>query len=265
MIDGITSTYNNSPRYATESNDALDKDAFLKLMIAQLQNQDILEPLDGTDYSAQLAQFSSLEQMQNMNDTLNMSLDANYLLTQSVNNTMTASMIGSDVKIAGDTLTYEGQDQVTIGYDLIAPAHELKVTIEDKNGVTVKTFDDLELEAGQYKLSWDFIDDNGANVAVGDYTVKIEAKTLGLKPMEVAQYFTGQIEAVRFSPDGTALVVNGVEYNLSDVFEVIGSGQVTTVEGNGESSSEDVNENETQPSQNSFIKPPNPYDKSRFV
>ena len=224
MIDGVNSTSNNGVEYTTKSNSDLDKDAFLKLMLAQLQNQDPLEPLDGTDYSAQLAQFSSLEQMQNINDTLNMSLDANYLLTQSINNTMTAGMIGQEVKIAGDTIKNEGQDEAVIGYDLLADAQEIKINIYDSNNVLVKTYEDLDTDAGQYKLSWDFTDDNGNDVSVGDYRVEIEAKTLGLKEMEVPQYLVGKIGAVRFSADNTTIVVNDIEYDISEVFEVIGSG-----------------------------------------
>lgn len=218
-VDSITST--NSATYSSTSTSDLDKDAFLKLMIAQLQNQDPLDPLDGTDYSAQLAQFSSLEQLQNINDSLNMSLDANYLLTQSINNTMTAGLIGKEVKIAGDSVTFEGQDQTTIGYDLIAPAHEMEINIYDENNQLIKTFSDLDLEAGQYKLNWDFTDNNGNKVSVGDYRVEIDATNLGLTSMEVAQYFVGKIEGVRYSVDGTSIVVNNLEYLVSDVFEVI--------------------------------------------
>ena len=221
MIDGIGSVSNKGVEYATNSNSELDKDAFLKLMIAQLQNQDPLEPLDGTDYSAQLAQFSSLEQMQNINDTLNMSLDANYLLTQSVTNTMTAGLIGKEAKIAGNTVKYEGQDSTTIGYDLIAPAHEIEIKIKDQYGVVKKTFSDLEKDAGQYKLNWDFTDDAGNPVSVGDYRVEITAKSQSLQPMEVAQYFVGVIDGVRYSSNGTTIVVNDLEYLVSDVFEIV--------------------------------------------
>ncbi len=229
MIDGVSTALNTSVEYATNSKSDLDKDSFLKLMIAQLQNQDPLEPMDGSDYSAQLAQFSSLEQLQNINDSLNMSLDANYLLTQSITNTMTAGLIGKEVKIAGDTVKYEGQDETIIGYNLIAPAHEVEINIYDSNNVKVKTFDDLELEAGQYKLNWDFTDNDGNKVNVGDYRVEIKAKNLGLTPMEVAQYFVGIIDGVRFSPNGTSLVVNDLEYSISDVFEVLEGSQSSNV------------------------------------
>ncbi len=221
MVDGINTTTDNSVAYATQSNGDLGKDAFLKLMIAQLQNQNPLEPLDGTDYSAQLAQFSSLEQMQNINETLKLSLDANYLLTQSINSTMTAGLIGKEVKIAGDSVTFEGQDETTIGYDLMAPAQEISINILDSNGKVVKTFDDIDTETGQHKLSWDFIDNNGTKVSAGDYTIEIKAKTLGLDDMEVAQYFVGTIDGVRYSANGTSILVNDLEYLVSDVFEVV--------------------------------------------
>ena len=223
MVDNISSTNNSNVQYATKSNSEMDKDAFLKLMIAQLQNQDPLEPLDGTDYSAQLAQFSSLEQMQNINDTLNMSLDANYLLTQSITNTMTAGLIGKEAKIAGDTVKFEGQDTTIIGYELPAPADSIVVNVYDSNGAKVKTFSDLDTDAGQYKLNWDFTDDMGNKVSVGEYRVEIEARTRSLQPMEVAQYFVGIIDGVRYSANGTSIVINNLEYQVSDVFEIVQS------------------------------------------
>lgn len=223
MVENVGTTSNSNVQFATQSNSDLDKDAFLKLMIAQLQNQDPLEPLDGTDYSAQLAQFSSLEQLSNINDSLNMSLDANYLLTQSINNTMTAGLIGKEVKIAGDTVKYEGQDETTIGYDLTARAHSVDVNIYDSSNRLIKSFSDLDTSAGQYKLSWDFTDNEGNTVSAGDYRVEVKAKNLNVEPMEVAQYFVGAIGGVRFSASGTSILVNGLEYAISEVFEVIGS------------------------------------------
>lgn len=221
MVDGITSAETNGVEYATKKKSDLDKDAFLKLMIAQLQNQDPLEPLDGTDYSAQLAQFSSLEQMQNINETLNRSLDANYLLSQSVNNTMTANLIGKEVKIAGDTVNYEGQASTTIGYDLMADAQEVTIQIKDKNGAPIKTFENVNTDMGQHKLSWDFTDDEGNKVSGGDYTIEITGKSLGLNDMEIAQYFVGKIDGVRYSSNGTSIVVNDLEYQVSEIFEVV--------------------------------------------
>ena len=230
MIDGIstkasTAATTSTAEYATESNSALDKDAFLQLMIAQMKNQDPLEPMDGSDYSAQLAQFSSLEQLKNINDSLNNSIDANYLLTQSVNNTMTATLIGKNAKIAGDTINYAGQDKTTFGYELPANAGDLKVVVKNSSGGVVKEFNDLEKTEGIYKLDWDFTDNNGNKVTEGDYTFELTATTLNDEDITVAQYLIGTIDGVRFGSSGTTLLINDQEYLVSDVFEILDNQQ----------------------------------------
>lgn len=237
MVDQVSTTTATTAQFATQSKSAMDKDAFLKLMIAQLKNQDPLEPMDSTDYSAQLAQFSSLEQLQNINDNLNTSIDANYLLTQSINNTMTATLIGKDVKIATNTIKYNGQESTAIGYELPVQASEVKIKIYDSTGNLVKTFDDVEKDKGEFKVSWDFTDDDGKKLRTGDYTVKIEAQGMDKEPMEVAQYIVGKIGGVRFTGSGTALIINGIEYPISDVFEILESDSLAesnTNEDNGE-------------------------------
>lgn len=220
MIEGVSTTTTTTTT-ETQGKSSLGKDDFLKLMIAQLQNQDPLEPMDGSQYSAQLAQFSSLEQMKNMNDTLKMSLDANYLLTQSVTNSMTAGLVGKEVKVAVDKINYTGQDKTQIGYELLDNAGTLEVNIYTKDGVLIKTFDDLEKDAGQYKLDWDFTDNSGNKLSVGEYKVEVKAKNQNLKDMKVPQYLVGKISGVRFSQNGATLLVNGTEYKISDVFEVV--------------------------------------------
>jgi len=71
------------------ANQNLDKEAFLQLLVTQLKNQDPLSPMDNTEFVAQLAQFSSLEQLSNMNS----SLQSNALVTQSMNNSVMAELI----------------------------------------------------------------------------------------------------------------------------------------------------------------------------
>ena len=69
-LDKITGSYQSSDTEKTSKEDALGRDAFLTMLVAQLQNQDPLNPMDGTDFSAQLAQFSQLEQLINLNDSM---------------------------------------------------------------------------------------------------------------------------------------------------------------------------------------------------
>ena len=101
MVNGVQNNIYGTN--TTQGKSELGKDDFLKLMIEQMKNQDPLSPMEGTEFTAQLAQFSSLEQLSNMSDSLEQSINANYQLTQAVNNTMTAALIGKEVKLEGTT------------------------------------------------------------------------------------------------------------------------------------------------------------------
>ena len=102
----------------------LGKEDFLKLLMTQLQYQDPLNPMDNQDFMAELAQFSSLEQLQNVNSNL----QANFLLTQSLNNSLATNLIGKRV-IALGSQVYLGRDSgEEITFDLSAAAGSLTVS-----------------------------------------------------------------------------------------------------------------------------------------
>ena len=93
-----------SPTYATASSSTLGKDDFLKLLVEQLKNQDPMNPLDGTEFASQLAQFSSVEQLSNMNSNLEASVSTNQLITQSIKNSLATTIISKKIKTTKNTL-----------------------------------------------------------------------------------------------------------------------------------------------------------------
>ena len=93
------------------SNATMGETDFLQLMIEELKNQDPMNPMDGTQYASQLAQFSSLEQLTNLNNTMTQSVAANASLTQSVNNMMVSNLIGKETKLSGSDIQVNGQSQ----------------------------------------------------------------------------------------------------------------------------------------------------------
>ena len=136
---------------ATTSSSTLGKDDFLQLMITQMKYQDPLDPMDNTQYASQLAQFSSLEQMSNINTNLTTSLNAQYALNQSINNSMSASMIGKDVKVSSTDLTVtKDQKSIDFGYDLAANAKSSTLTITNSAGKVVKSVDLTEVAQGEH-------------------------------------------------------------------------------------------------------------------
>lgn len=220
MIDGVYGIGSDPNLIQDAPSSVMGKDDFLNMLITQLKYQDPLDPMDGSQFAAQLAQFSSLEQLTNINDTLNYSIDANYYLTQSINNTLAATLIGRDVKLLRNDFQYSGQEQQTIGYNLTSNAVNVTVKIYNEGGALVKTIEDAPGASGENKLNWDFTDNDGNSVPEGKYTFEVEAIDGNDLTVSAEKFVLGPIEGVKFTSDGTVLVVNGAEYYLSDILEL---------------------------------------------
>ncbi|HVP39530.1 MAG TPA: flagellar hook capping FlgD N-terminal domain-containing protein, partial [Candidatus Saccharimonadales bacterium] len=140
---GLTSTLTGT------GSTTLGKDDFLKLLTAQLQHQDPLQPMDNTAFVAQLAQFSSLEQLQNMNS----SLSTDILLNQSVNNSLATGLIGRNIVAKGDQITLAAGGTADLSFNLSAAA-DAKITVVDSSGKTVATLTPGHLGAGDQTVTW---------------------------------------------------------------------------------------------------------------
>lgn len=221
MVDGIGAATGNQNTPAVKGKSQLGKDDFLKLMMAQMKYQDPMNPMDGTAFSAQLAQFSSLEQLTNINTSLTQSINANLMLAESVNNTMSATLIGKEVKLNSTTIQKSGQDAANIGYTLSGDAVSVKISIYNESGMLVKTIEDASTDKGDNKLSWDFTDNQGNNLPDGNYTFSVEAEGANGNLMDVTHFLYGQIAGVKFTTEGTKLLVNNSEYLLSDILEIV--------------------------------------------
>lgn len=219
----VTSTSTTTSATATTQG-TLGKDDFLKLMISQLKYQDPMSPMDGTQFASQLAQFSSLEQLTNLNTNVENSVNANYVLTQSINNTMSATLIGKDVKLNGANVTSSGQTNIQLGYNLPSDAVSATLNVYDSNGNIVKTINNVPTTSGDHKLSWDFTDNNGNKVPVGTYTFSVTALDTSKANMTATYFKYGTIDGIKFSDSGSQLMIDGAAYSLSDIAEIVNPG-----------------------------------------
>ena len=160
---------------SSSSKTVLGKDDFLKLFLAQLRNQDPMNPMKGTEVATQLAQFSSVEQLSNINTNLTKSLDMSSLLSQSISNALSATLVGKEVKATGDSFMFNGSTEVRLGYTLPSKAENVEVTIVDANGTPVRTFKDPGIEKGDTTFTWDGKNDDGQALSQGKYTFKVNA------------------------------------------------------------------------------------------
>jgi flagellar basal-body rod modification protein FlgD len=221
MITGNLNSVGSTVNSTRNNKNVMGKDDFLKLMLTQMKNQDPLNPMESAEFAAQLAQFTSVEQLMNLNDSMKTSLDANYLLSQSINNTLAATLIGKDVKLDTTEFRYTGQDEQVLGYNLSTNAKTVTIKIYNESGALVKTITNVSGNAGDNKVSWDFTDNTGEKVSHGKYRFEVTATDYNGNVVNTESFLFGQIDGVRFTELGTKLIVNGIEFNLSDIKEIL--------------------------------------------
>ena len=216
QISSTTSTTTSTQSSTGASRGTLGKDDFLKLLITQLQNQDPLSPMDNTEFIAQMAQFSSLEQMQN----LNASFEESMLLTQSLNNATAAGFIGRNVRASGDAVELGSGGSVELGYFLPTEAETVTLTVMDDQNRLVRTLVADGTAAGAHRLDWDGTDSDGSRVAAGSYTFSVSAQDADGNDVNATSVVTGLVEGVTYKNGSAYLLVDGREVSLSEVLEV---------------------------------------------
>jgi flagellar basal-body rod modification protein FlgD len=224
MGSSVSSVVGGNAAAATTSSgtqSVVSKDAFLKMLTTQLKYQDPLNPMQGTEFATQLAQFSSVEQLYNMNTTLTASVDANSLLTQSITNSLSTTLIGKSVRATGSSFAYGGSGDQKFGYNLGSAAAKVTVKVYDEKGNLVRTMKANTLSAGDNTVTWDGKDDNGATAKGGTYSFLVEARDIDNKSISSSSFTYGTISSVRFKSTGTYFTVNGKEVSLSDVLEIL--------------------------------------------
>lgn len=202
----------------TNSGDVMGKEQFLELLVAQLQNQDPLNPQDPTEFTSQLAQYSQVEQLMNMNTNI----ESMAGMTRDMEQMSAMGMIGSDVMVGTSTFNLNGSDDVTLGYNLNTTAAEGKLHILNSQGRTVRTFDLSELQAGEHSLTWDGKDTSGATLPAGNYQMSVVTLDADEKRVEAQPLVRTRVTGVDLDPSGHRLVTEAGDYSLAKVLTVLG-------------------------------------------
>ncbi len=189
----------------------LGKDEFLKMLLAQLKNQDPLQPMQGTEFAAQLAQFSSLEQLSNLTSEIkNQSLSMTTMA-----HAQAVGMIGKDVILSDSSSLVADGKPLEVIYALDKDAQSVTVSISDKDGKLVKTISAAEQKAGQNSITWNM----GADTK-GDYTFQVVAKDIDGNEVVAKPLSQGTVTAVQFKQNEIYVVVNGQELPFSSVTSI---------------------------------------------
>jgi flagellar basal-body rod modification protein FlgD len=202
-------------------NNQLDKDAFLKLMLTQMKNQDPTNPMPSHEMAAQLAQFTSLEQLNNIHTTLESMKNA----ASPNSNYQALAFIGK--KVSGDSAKVTraaGDTKHVFSFDLMGDAAKMKVTIKDASGTVVRKLEFPAMKKGQNTAEWNGLTDAGAPARSGEYKIVIEAQGANGGKVYAKTAFEGRITGLNYSPEGPVLLVGKQSVKLSDVKKIEDAG-----------------------------------------
>jgi flagellar basal-body rod modification protein FlgD len=229
-IDGGQPAEQSSPLGASQG--TLDKEAFLKLLVAQLSNQDPLSPMQGTEFVTQLAQFSSVEQQ----ITQSSKLDLISLQLRGLASNEATALVGKTVTVAGDnTVSWDGTNLTGNKVSLVKAESDVTVNVRDAEGNIVSTKEYDNLAAGPLPDTfWDG-QANGNPAKNGTYTVEVVGKDG--KPLEIESRVTSVVNQVSFEKGYPELILaNGMKVAVSELISVgvgPGGGTYTIPGGSG--------------------------------
>jgi flagellar basal-body rod modification protein FlgD len=188
---------------------------FLKLLIAQIQNQDPMAPMDASTMTSQMSQLNMVSSMGDMNKSMTAMLSQ----MQSVNFMNQAAVIGRSPVVAGSGIAFDGATPVVLGANTLNTLTDAVATIKDAGGNTVNSMNMGKLDEGMSNFTWDGKDADGKTMPAGMYYLSISASnTTGGKEVPTS-YVASPVMAVSKGSNGEALLtlLDGRKINASEI------------------------------------------------
>lgn len=206
----------NSRAEQYNKNTALGKDDFLKLLVTQLRYQDPLNPMNSTEFTAQLAQFSALEQQKNTNTNLEKLLSKQDLLTQ----VSLSGLMGKDVLAFSNEVFVEDAKAMDLSFELPQDVKSTTVTITDQSGRLVRTLVVSGGKKGLNSVTWDGKNSSGAPVAQGKYYFTVSGTLTDKSTVAGQPCAKGKVEEIGYEQGIPYLYVGGRKIALGQVVKI---------------------------------------------
>jgi flagellar basal-body rod modification protein FlgD len=196
----------------------LGKDEFLKLLVAQLRNQDPANPSRPEEFATQLAQFSTLEQLIQVNATLSGQAEANGAMALALSNSAAVGVLGKTVLAAGDRVDVTGakSDRVTVGVG--GSGGVATLTLYDESGKEVGSREVGAIGAGRQEIE---LGSAAEGLPPGRYRYEVTVKDADANAVRVQTFTRAVVDGLRYGPRGPSLTSHGLEIPLADVVEII--------------------------------------------
>ncbi len=212
-VQGITDGYGPVVGEASRDYSEVSKIDFMTLLVAQIQNQDPMSPMDNSEFTSQITQFTMLEEM----ESLNSKMDDSILVGQSINNTNMLALVGHDVTVAGDQ-TWVSDGEVSENVILTEAPGTATVEVSDSDGNVVATYE-KGISTGMSDVTWDGLLEDGSEAPDGDYTLSVSVIN-GEADIPFTTLMTGAVDGLRYDNNVAIVTVGGSEYYVSEIYKV---------------------------------------------
>jgi len=209
------------PEPEVPTDDAMGRDTFLKLLTTQMQNQDPTNPMKNEEFVAQLAQFSSLEQLMGLQSVM----EGVYVGVMSMNNASMAALVGSEVVAVGDQVRIEGGEAVDLHFDAASDIDAGTITITDEDGKVVQTIDVGAQDEGEFTVTWDGTDTDGGVVDDGLYTFHMTGADG--EELDVQSQVVGTVTEMDYSSGVPQPSVEGVVVGIDAILKLTAAGEAS--------------------------------------
>ncbi len=237
--DGFTA---DKMRNGNKKRNEMGKDDFLKLMTAQMRNQDPIHPLKNEEMAAQLAQFSALEQMLNVNQNLE-----KMMQQQKPNdNILAASLIGKSVVTESNKFLYEKGKEQTIKFDLPKEAKVTSVSIVDAKGEIMRELELGSMKKGPQAIKWDGKLKSGAEAQKGEYSFRVTATDENEVPIQVKTSTAGLVTGVVFEGGKPMLIVGDAKIPFDTVNRIENTTEAVTPKSADKMTAKDLTKNSAE-------------------
>ncbi len=215
IIDAVNAANSAGSSSSTTSSAAEMSDRFMTLFLAQLQNQDPLNPMENAEMTSQLAQMNMVSGLETLNESMQ-TLLGSYNEALSL---QAANLVGKNVLVPGDDLTLSENGSL-FGVNLEGPADKVEVIIMDSTGQEVARQSLGEQDAGSWAFYWDGTKSDGEKATAGSYSFSVSASLDG-EPVEAKALQAGTVSALVRGTNGFLLEIAGLgNVTLDDVKQV---------------------------------------------
>lgn len=168
----LTSQYQLETNNASKATNELGQTEFLELMMAQLEFQDPMKPMDNGEFLGQMAQFSTVTGIEDMQKSIDQ-LSANYSSSQTLQSTQ---LVGQEVLIENNSVKLLEDGNANGSFELDVSSGDVQIDVSNAAGTVIRQIPMGQYPAGRHTFSWDGLNDAGQRAAEGDYSISISAQ-----------------------------------------------------------------------------------------